>query len=162
MDSLNFDILSKSSTFIDAKGADFPAPVQRLKLALNRAKDDSLFAVATTARNAEPNIRDFCKGTGNVFMGVDTFDDHDVYYVKKRTVKCQRCSNMRAVTLGLVAAGVLAYTAPQVFTTHPTGLVTVLFVASVAALPPVLINVFRVFKDMTKKINAPSSMKEAD
>lgn len=162
MNSITLDTISNQSTLIDAKGSECPIPIIKLKAALKKAAEHSLFGVVTTDKFAEPNIRDFCKSSGHEYMGVEHFEDHDIHYVKKRVVECQRCSNIRTVTLGLAALGTLAYTAPQVINSTPSGLVTVIFALALASLPPVVINNLRLLKETIKKNTAPTTMEAAE
>lgn len=162
MNSITLDTISSNSTLIDAKGSECPIPIIKLKSAMKKADEHSLFGVVTTDKFAEANVRDFCKSTGNEFMGIEHFEDHDVYYVKKRVVECQRCSNMRIVALGLAAVGTLAYTAPQVINSNPSGIVTVLFALALASLPPVLINNLRLVKEAAKKSRTPTRLTAAE
>lgn len=161
-DVINFDSLSKTSTAIDAKGADFPVALQRLKTRLNKAKDHTVFAVASTDRSAEPNFREFCRKTGNVFVGVEQFDAHDVYYVKKRTVECQRCNNIRAALMGIVDIGLLIYTVPQMINTKPTLVVMVLFLVALLTLPSAVLHGARSIKKFLKKVNGAHSLSAAE
>ena len=69
----------------------------------------------------------------------------------RRTGSCQTCSNVRTMALGVLAIALLAYTAPQVVTSNPPAYITVLFAAALAALPPALINNFRLLKQVFKK-----------
>ena len=158
MNSITLDAVLSTSTLIDAKGSQCPIPILKLKTALKKAADNTVFGVMTTDPFAEPNVRDFCKSSGNEYLGVENFDGYDIHYVKKRTVECQRCSNMRIVTLGVAVVGLLAYTAPQVLYSNPSGIVTVVFAAALASLPPVLINNLRLLKSIIKKANAPSQV----
>lgn len=151
MNAETLQTVTDVATLIDVKGATLPVPILQLKKALNRATDNDVFAIEVSDRGAEPNFRDFCKGTGNVFIGVEHFDDHDVYYVQKRTVECRKCSNIRAVTMGIAVVGVLTYTGPQVVLSNPSGLVSVLFVGALAAMPPVAINLYKVAKHALKR-----------
>lgn len=162
MNSTDLKSLSKTSTLIDAKGAEGPIPVMKLKSALAKANNKSVFGVLGTDPLAQANLRDFCQSTRNEYLGVEHFDDHDIHYVQKRTVECQRCSNIRYITLGLVAIGTLAYTAPQVLTSNPSGFVTVLFAASLASLPAAVFNNLRLLKQFIKKSNAPATLKAAE
>jgi len=161
MNSITLDAVLSTSTLIDAKGSQCPIPILKLKTALKKAADNTVFGVMTTDTFAEPNVRDFCQSSGNEYLGVENFDGYDIHYVKKRTVECQRCSSMRIVTLGVAVIGVLAYTAPQVLHSNPSGIVTVMFAAALASLPPVLINNLRLLKSTIKKANAPSQAEAA-
>jgi len=161
MNSIPLDADLGTSTLIDAKGSECPIPILKLKTALKKAADNAVFGVMTTDAFAEPNVRDFCKSSGNTYLGVENFDGYDIYYVKKRTVECQRCSNMRTVSLGVAVLGVLAYTAPQVLHSNPSGIITVVFAVAVASLPPVLINNLRLLKGIIKKANAASEVEAA-
>lgn len=156
MNSITLDAVLGTSTLIDAKGSQCPIPIIKLKTALKKAADNTVFGVMTTDTFAEPNVRDYCKSSGNEYLGVENFDGYDTHYVKKRTVECQRCSNTRIVTLGVAVVGLLAYTAPQVLHSNPSGIVTVVFAAALASLPPVLINNLRLLKSTIKKANASS------
>ncbi len=69
----------------------------------------------------------------------------------QRTGSCQTCSNVRIMALGILAIGVLAYTTPQVLSSNPPAYITVLFAAALAALPPALINNFRLLKQVLQK-----------
>jgi len=151
MNAINLDTITDHGTLINTKGSECPIPILKLKAALKKAPEHSLFSVVTTDTFAERNMRDFCKSTGNEYLGFKHFDDHDVHYVKKRVIECQRCSNMRAITLGFAVVGTLAYTAPQVLNSNPSAIVTVLFAAALASLPPVLINNLRLLKKTTRK-----------
>ncbi|MEG3616829.1 sulfurtransferase TusA family protein [Magnetovibrio sp. PR-2] len=150
------------STLIDVKGAMLPVPIFELNKALNRASDNDVFAVQVSDKDAEPNFRDFCQGTGNVFIGVERYADHDVYYVQKRTVECSRCSNIRAVTMGIAVVGVLTYTAPQVLLHNPSGLVLFMFAGALAAIAPVSINLFKVAKRALKRSNVTIRFEAAE
>ncbi|HEY9080526.1 sulfurtransferase TusA family protein [Magnetovibrio sp.] len=161
MNSIPLDAVSGTSTLIDAKGSECPIPILKLKSALKKAADHSVFGVMTTDSFAEPNVRDYCKSSGNEYLGVENFDGYDIHYVKKRTVECQRCSNMRTVTLGIAAIATLAYTAPQVIHSSPSGIVTVVFAVALASLPPVLINNLRLLKSVIKKAGSSSRMEAA-
>ncbi len=160
--TFDLDAVSHISTLIDAKGTSLPTPILKLKTALNRAYDKDVFGVMVSDKTAEPNIRDFCNGTGNVYVGVQNFDDYDVYYVQKRTIECQRCSNIRAVTMGIAVAGALTYTVPQVLTSNPSGLVTLVFIGALAALAPVSINLYRAFKKAIHKSNVTMRLEAAE
>jgi len=151
MNSITFEAVTGTSTLIDAKGSECPIPIIKLKAALNKAEEHAVYGVQTTDTFAEPNVRNFCTSTGNEYLGVEHFDGYDIHYVKKRTVECQACSNMRTVGLGVLAAATLAYTAPQVIGSNPSGYITVLFAAALASLPPVLINNLRLLKKTIKK-----------
>lgn len=151
MNAETLQTVTDVATLIDVKGETLPVPILQLKKALNRAMDNDVFAIEVSDRGAEPNFRDFCKGTGNVFIGVEHFDDHDVYYVQKRTVECRKCSNIRAVTMGIAVVGVLTYAGPQVVLSNPSGLATVLFVGALAAMPSVAINLYKVTKRALKR-----------
>ena len=156
MNSITLDAVLGTSTLIDSKGSECPIPILKLKTALKKAADNAVFGVMTTDTFAEPNVRDFCKSSGNEYLGAENFDGYDIHYVKKLTVECQRCSNMRTVTLGIAVAGLLGYTAPQVLHSNPSGVVIVLFAIALASLPPVLTNNLRLLKSVIKKANAPS------
>lgn len=161
MNSITLDAVLATSTLIDAKGSECPIPILKLKTALKKAADNAVFGVMTTDTFAEPNVRDFCKSSGNEYLGVENFDGYDIHYVKKRTVECQRCSNMRVVTLGAAVVGVLGYTAPQVLHSNPSGIVTVIFAVALASLPPVLINNLRLLKSVIKKARTASHIETA-
>jgi len=162
MNSITLQSVAPTSTLIDAKGCESPIPILKLKSALKKAAEHKVFGVMTTDNSAESSLRDFCAGTGNAFLGSETFDDHAIHYIKKHTVECQRCSKMRVVAMGLTAAGTLVYTAPQVLNSTPSGVVTVLFLAAVAALPPLAINMLRIFKDLVNRHNASAPVRAAE
>ena len=162
MNAETLQSVSDVATLIDVKGATLPVPILELKKALNRGTDNDVFAVHVSDKAAEPNFRDFCKGTGNVFVGVEHHDDHDVYFVQKRTVECRKCSNIRAVTMGIAVVGVLTYTAPQVLLQNPSGLVTLLFAGALAAIAPVSINLFKVTKRALKRSNVTIRFEAAE
>lgn len=153
MNSITLQSVVPSSTLIDVKGSENPIPVLKLKSALKKAAEHKVFGVMTTDSFAEPSLRDFCTGTGNEFLGSMTFDGYVIHYIKKHTVECQRCSKIRVALMGLVTLGALAYTAPQVLNSNPSGLTTVLFLAALISLPPISINALRVFKDLLHKIS---------
>ncbi|MCW8914963.1 MAG: sulfurtransferase TusA family protein [Magnetovibrio sp.] len=160
--TFDLDAISSISTKIDVTGTSHSTPILKLKTALNRASDKDVFGVQVSDKSMEPNIRDFCNGTGNVYIGVQKFDDYDVHYVQKRTIECQRCSNIRAVTMGIIVAGVLTYTAPQVLTSNPSGLVTLLFIGALAALPPVCFNLYGASKKAMHKSNVTMRLEAAE
>lgn len=162
MNSINLDTIAANSTLIDAKGSECPIPIIKLKSSLKKAADHTVFGVITTDKFAEPNMRDFCKSTGNEFLGVEHFDEHDIYYVKKRTIECQKCSNTRVVLMAVAAAGTLAYTAPQVFYSNPSAWVTFAFLAALASLPPLSMNLLRLVKQAIKKQVAPTQLNAAE
>jgi len=162
MNSMPLNTVTGTSTLIDAKRLEWPIPIIKLESAMKKTADGTVFAVMTTDALAEPNVRDFCTSSGHDYLGVERFDNHDIHYVKKHTLECQRCSKLRVVALGIAAVGALTYTAPQVIHSNPSGIVTVAFAVTMASLPPVLINNFRLIKQVFRKASAPRRAKAAD
>ncbi|MBL4614340.1 MAG: hypothetical protein JKY27_05645 [Magnetovibrio sp.] len=162
MTSTDLETLYKNSTLINAKGAEGQKPVVKLKKALKKALNHTVFSVHSTDKFAGPKLRDFCKTSGNLYVGVKHFNDFDIHYVKKRVVECQRCSNIRTVGLGLAAIGTLAYTAPDVVTSTPSAIVTILFAVALASLAASLINNLNLLKRAIRKIATPTAVKAAE
>lgn len=159
MNTLSFDVLSSTSTLIEAQGDEH---IVQLQARLKKAQNHALFGVKTAHVQAELHLRDYCESTGNDYLGAETFEDYAIHYVKKRSVECQACSNTRVVVLGLAVVGALAYTVPQVLNSNPSHAVILLFVGAVAFLPPVLFNNFRLLKKIFKKTVQPHHYSAAE
>lgn len=146
MNSIAFDTTAHS--VIDAKDSLSPIPVIKLKGALKKEPENAVLAVMATDPGVERDIQDFCKSTGNMYLGSDQMDGHDLYYVKKQTPVCQACSKTRIVVGGLAAIGALIYSAPQVMVGDPSALVTFVFLAALASLPPLAVNNVRLLGEL--------------
>lgn len=140
-----------NDTIIDAKESLSPIPVIKLKAALKKEPEYAVVGIATTEADAELNLRDFCTTTGNLYVGKEMVDGHEVHYIKKQTMTCETCSNVRIVVAGVAAVGVLAYTSPLVVIGDPSPLITLVFLAALLSLPPLLINNSRLVRTLLRK-----------
>jgi len=140
---------------VDAKGTQGPVRVLKLQDALKqdvlkKAADHTVFGLLTTDPLASAQVKDFCARSGHDYLGREIFTEHSVYYVKKRTPDCQKCSKIRVVMLGGLVLGGLAYSAPEVLYRHPSALVTVVFAGALASLPAVLLDNLRLLKGVLR------------
>jgi len=65
MNSITLDAVLGTSTLIDAKGSECPIPILKLKTALKKADNHTVFGVMTTDTFAQPTVRAFCKSIGH-------------------------------------------------------------------------------------------------
>lgn len=140
-----------NGTVIDAKDSLSPIPVIKLKTALKKEPEYAVLGIATTEADAELNLRDFCTSTGNLYLGKEVVDGNEVHYIKKQIMTCNTCSNVRVVVAGIAAVGVLAYTSPQVVIGDPSPLITLVFLAALLSMPPLLINNSRLVRALLRK-----------
>lgn len=140
-----------NGTIIDAKDSLSPIPAIKLKSALKKEPEHTVVGIATTEADAELNIRDFCTTTGNLYLGKALVDGHEVHYIKKQIMTCETCSNTRIVIAGAATLGVLAYTSPQVVIGDPSPLITLVFLAALLSMPPLLINNSRLVRTLFRK-----------
>ena len=142
MNSITFNTTANATidATIDAKDSLSPVPILKLEGALKKQAEHAVLAVLTTDPEMERNMRDFCTTSGNQYLGMETADGHAIHYVKKQTAPCATCSKVRIVLGGLAAAGALAYTAPQVATGDPSGMITFVFLVALASLVPLTVN----------------------
>jgi TusA-related sulfurtransferase len=150
-------ILSDTTTsavaprLVDAMYSFSPIPIIKLKTALKKEATNTTLALQTTDPEIGRDLRDFCTATGNLYLGVERIDGHDVHYIKKQSVTCQTCSTARMVMGGLAAVAALAYSAPMVVAGDPSAPVTLLFIAAIVAVPPLLVNNTRLLSGLIRK-----------
>lgn len=150
-------ILSDTSTSavaprpIDAMHSFSPIPIIKLKGALKKEAANTTLALQTTDPDIERDLRDFCTATGNLYLGSERIDGHDVHYIKKQAFTCQTCSTARMVLGGLAAVAALAYSTPMVVAGDPSAPVTLLFIAAIVAVPPLLVNNTRLLGGLIRK-----------
>jgi len=152
MNAITFDL--RADNTVDARDSLSPIPVIKLKGALKTQPLDGVVALQTTSAELSPNlerdVRDYCTSTGHLHLGVDHLDGMDIHYVKKQAVVCSKCSKARVALAGLAAVAALVYTAPQVVVGDPSAPITALFLAALAALPPVMVNSVRILGELTR------------